>query len=298
MDKIDIDMLNDDLDMDYDFNDGSDADLVVEPEANSLVNHIWWSAITGGSPQDNQQLREMFELVGGMTPETAHGIFEELWDIKMTASSSGLVALQRLNDLMEDVETFNFAELVRIIDEKTPLDMFYDHSQDFEIHLIEEDRNLLAEIPDMLDALEQLAMRLNNIRDMLLNRIANAESSHLHLTSRVNEHIADGDAHITGDEKETLINAAANFNNPFYMQGTRIEYDFPHRQGQGQGQFFLESAYRGNTPFAERRTDFTDRNRVTTETWFWLETETIAVREIFRTLDDGRREMTIERIDN
>lgn len=275
-----------------DIESGFEADDINdELEYITAVDGLKWTSIKFGHPSDNEMLRDWIESFGGVTLDAVENLFDELWDVKMIASSAAIKALQKLNELMDDVEVFNFAELVQYIEEKTPLNMFYGHSQDFTIHLTEMDRMWIEQIPILKSRLGALIVSVDKRLLILTKRIEALETGQTSLNSKLNVHMTDDNAHFQADEKAYLLETAANFDNPMYMRGCEITFD---RSVKG---IIAETALKGGEIFAERTTDYTDRKNIRVRTVFYLEHGTVGVQKT--TSIDEAKNITekIERIE-
>lgn len=162
-----------------------------------------WSKISG-DPMDNSALAAILESFG-VTPDGIKELVEAYFDELMTVSASAVKSLSKIEDMLGNLSTWDFFLFIQILDAKTEVVDFEAHAQDWEIHLTEDDREILASWWELLDSIRDFMNEINAEYRVLKKIVDTFQTSLIKNAQDLAEHIGRTDMHLKeGDYLEII----------------------------------------------------------------------------------------------
>jgi hypothetical protein len=241
----------------------SREDRETSTPSDTLVFPIHWSALIG-DPLENPELSDILNTLTVLSPDDIRQFVENFFDEISKVSAKALRAINKIADMMDDLDQWDFAGLIELFDTKTPINDFIEHSQDMTIHLTDDDRAEIGRINDLSELVDSFLISLGAQLRLLQNTVNAFRESLNSNISNLSEHIADDGRHFTdGDEKTALMNSALNFDSDLLMKGCTVTTEIEELENS---KIISEVAYKHEYDELENDTGWEFARRDTTIT--------------------------------
>jgi len=199
--------------------DAMDVDRTDMSAEQDAASSLMWNTI------DNMIRRivdEKSDELGLLTPADVQRIAEDYLEAQLAISPKSLRSLNKIIEMMDDLDNWDFMELMRIFDTKLDSIIFYEHEQDDFRHLNEEDRMAIAMVGDLYEAVLEFAQIVGEQLSQLRRNLDAMIADLLALREDFIEHIGNTDIHFVEDEKEIIFQGVMNWSNDLFMRPARI----------------------------------------------------------------------------